>query len=221
MDGTKNIADSCQKHQAYLVYISTDYVFNGEKGMYTENDVPAPINYYGLTKLKGEEYIKNSTNKNCISRASVIYGSIPSTGKTNFALWLLNKLEREEEVKIVTDQWNSPTLNTNLANMILEVLQRKPTGIFHLAGATRLNRHEFAESLAEIFNLDKNLIKPVSSEEIPWIAKRPKDSSLDISKAYQKLKIKPLEIHEALKTMKKEIEQTKQLADNLNFSFFS
>ena len=204
VEGTENITKSCKKHQSFLIHISTDYVFDGEKGMYKETDKPSPINHYGLTKLKGEEHVKNLLDDYCIARASVIYGSIPATGKINFALWLLNKLKRKEKVKIVTDQWNSPTLNTNLANMILEVLERKLTGIFHLAGATRISRHEFARLLAENFSLDENLITPVSSEEIKWIAKRPKDSSLNVNKAYQALKNKPLKIHEALEKMKRD-----------------
>lgn len=207
VQGTENIAASCKKHRAFLVYISTDYVFDGEKGMYKEDDKPAPINYYGLTKLKGEESVENLTDQHCIARSSVIYGSIPATGKVNFALWLLERLERKESVKIVTDQWNSPTLNTNLANMLLEVLERKLNGIFHLAGATRLNRYEFAKFLAENFNFDTNLISPASSKEIPWTAKRPRDSSLDVNRACQALKNKPLKILAALKKMKKEIEQ--------------
>jgi len=205
-EGTKNIAKLCKKHQAFVTYISTDYVFNGEKGMYEENDEPDPVNYYGLTKLKGEESIKNLTDEHCIARASVIYGSIPATDKINFALWLLKKLKNREKAKIVTDQWNSPTLNTNLANMVLEVLERKLTGIFHLAGATRLSRYEFAKFLAETFSLDTNFITPVSSKEISWIAKRPKDSSLNIKKAQQTLKNKPLKIEQALNKMKKEIQ---------------
>jgi len=179
--------------------------------MHKENDKPDPIDYYGLTKLKGEESIKNLADEYCIARASVIYGSTPATGKINFALWLLNKLKRKEKVKIVTDQWNSPTLNTNLANMILEVLERKLTGIFHLARATRLNRYEFAKLLAETFSLDKNLITYVPSKEIKWIAKRPQDSSLNINKAHQTLSNKPLKIEQALTEMKKEIEQANSL----------
>jgi len=209
VEGTINIAESCKKHRAFLVYISTDYVFDGEKGMYKEDDKPAPINYYGLTKLKGEESVENLTDQHCVARSSVIYGSIPATGKVNFALWLLDKLERKEEVKIVTDQWNSPTLNTNLANMILEVLERKLNGIFNLAGATRLNRYKFAKFLAENFNLDTNLISPASSKEIPWTAKRPRDSSLDVDRANQTLKNRPLKILDALKKMKKEIRVSK------------
>jgi dTDP-4-dehydrorhamnose reductase len=207
VEGTENIVNSCKKHQIFLVYISTDYVFDGEKGMYKETEKPAPINYYGFTKLKGEEIVKKLTDEYCIARPSVIYGSTPATGKINFALWLLNKLKRKEEAKIVTDQMNSPTLNTNLANMILEILKRELTGIFHLAGATPLSRYEFAKLLAETFNLGANPIKPTSSKAIPWIAKRPKDSSLNVEKARQTLRNKPLKIHEALKKMKKEIEQ--------------
>ena len=207
VEGTRNTTELCEKYHAFLVYISTDYVFDGEKGVYKETDKPTPINHYGITKLKGEETVRNLTHEYCIARASVIYGSTPATGKINFALWLLNKLKRKEKAKIVTDQWNSPTLNTNLANMILEVLERKLTGIFHLAGATRLNRYEFAKLLAETFSLDKNLITPVSSKEIKWIAKRPKDSSLNINKAHQTLRNKPLKIEQALLEMKKEIEK--------------
>lgn len=204
VEGTENIAESCKKHQAFLIYISTDYVFDGENGMYKETDEPSPINHYGLTKLKGEEQVRNLLDNHCIARASVIYGAIPATGKINFALWLLNKLKREEKVTIVTDQWNSPTLNTNLANMILEVLKRKLTGIFHLAGATRISRYEFANLLAETFSLDKNYITPVLSKEIKWTAKRPEDSSLNVNKAYHALKSKPQKIHEALGNMKRD-----------------
>jgi dTDP-4-dehydrorhamnose reductase len=203
VEATTNLVRLCKEHDAYLVYVSTDYVFDGEKGRYKEMDDPAPINHYGLTKLKGEEAVQ-ALNKYCIARGSVIYGSTPATGKTNFALWLLDKLRKKEEVKIITDQWNSPTLNVSMAEMILQILEKRVNGIFHLAGATRLSRYEFAEHLAETFNLDPKYIKPVQSEHIKWIAKRPKDSSLDVSKAKRTLAIKPLEIREALEIMKKE-----------------
>lgn len=203
VEATTNLAQLCKEHGAFLVYVSTDYVFDGEKGTYKEMDDPAPINHYGLTKLKGEEAVQ-TLNKYCIARGSVIYGSTPATGKTNFALWLLDKLRKKEEVKIITDQWNSPTLNVSMAEMILQILEKRVNGIFHLAGATRLSRYEFAEHLAETFNLDPKYIKPVQTEHIKWIAKRPKDSSLDVNKAKRTLAIKPLEIREALEIMKKE-----------------
>lgn len=139
----------------------------------------------------------------CIARGSVIYGSTPATGKTNFASWLLDKLKKEQ-AKIITDQWNSPTLNANMAEMIIETLEKRTNGTFHLAGATRLSRYEFAEHIAKTFNLDPKYITPVTSEHIKWVAKRPRDSSLNVNKAEKTLTNKPLRIHEALEKMKKE-----------------
>ena len=205
VDSTSNIAQLCHKHDCFLVYVSTDYVFNGEKGNYKETEQTAPINYYGLTKLKGEEEIKKSTAEYCIARTSVIYGSIPAAGKINFALWLIEKLRKKEETRTVIDQWTSPTLNTNLAEMILETVEKRVTGTFHLAGATRLSRYEFAQKIAETFNLDKNCLLPTSSKEMKWLAKRPKDSSLNVDKAKQTLKNKPLQISDALSRLKIEM----------------
>lgn len=203
VEGTEVIARACKKNQAFLLYVSTDYVFDGEKGMYTEKDETNPINYYGYTKLKGEESVENFVDEACIARTSVIYGTTPATGKTNFALWLLDKLGKKETVRIVKDQCNSPTLNINLASMILEILESTLTGTFHLAGATRLTRYQYATALAKEFNMDADLIEPVSSEEISWTAKRPKDSSLNVGKAMRTLDKKPMEIQAALRKMKR------------------
>jgi dTDP-4-dehydrorhamnose reductase len=205
VEGTRNIVEAAKGSRAFLVYLSTDYVFNGETGRYKETDRPDPINFYGVTKLKAEELVKEKADKYCIARASVIYGSTPAAGKANFALWLLKKLESNEQIKVVTDQWNSPTLNTNLAEMTLEIIENKIAGTFHLSGATRINRFDFAKLLAQAFNLDGNLIRSVTSTEFSWIAKRPRDSSLDTAKAQQTLKSKPLQVAEAVERLKQEL----------------
>ncbi len=157
VEGTKNIVEAAKSAGSFLIYISTDYVFSGEKGCYKETDKPDPINYYGLTKLKAEEIVQTQPEY-FIARPSVIYGSTPAAGKVNFALWLIETLRKGERVKIVTDQWNTPTLNTNLAEMTLEVIERRLTGIYHMCGATRVSRLEFAEQIADAFGLDKSLI---------------------------------------------------------------
>ena len=205
VNGTRNIAKLSQKYRAFLIHVSTDYVFSGEKGLYKETDEPNPINHYGITKLEGENIVKTVTNEWCIVRPSVIYGSTPAAGKVNFALWVLEKLKHEEPINIITDQFISPTLNTNLAEMILEVAERRLTGIYHLAGATPINRYNFATLIAETFKLNKNLISPTTSEKMKWIAKRPRDTSLNVNKAYKKLKNKPLKINEALNKLKEEL----------------
>jgi len=206
VEGTRNIVEAAKNAGSFLVYISTDYVFSGDKGNYKETDKPGPINYYGLTKLKAEEIVQTQ-KEYFIARPSVIYGSTPAAGKVNFALWLIETLRKGERVKIVTDQWNTPTLNTNLADMTLEVIERRLTGIYHMCGATRVSRLEFAEQIADAFSLDKGLIDKVLSSQFTWPAKRPMDSSLDTSKAQKTLQNKPLEMGAALKQLKFELSQ--------------
>jgi dTDP-4-dehydrorhamnose reductase len=205
VEGTRNVVEAVRATDAFLIYISTDYVFNGKTGLYKESDAPDPINYYGFTKLEAEKIVENVADEYCVARTSVVYGSTPAAGKVNFALWLLNELKRNEKTRIVTDQWNSPTLNTNLAEMTLEIIKRNLAGTFHLSGATRINRYDFAKQIAISFNLDLNLICPAKSAEFPWTAKRPKDSSLDIAKAQQSLRNKPLQINSALERMREEL----------------
>jgi dTDP-4-dehydrorhamnose reductase len=203
--GTRNIAEAAKSSHAFLVYISTDYVFNGETGGYAEADRTDPINYYGFTKLKAEDLVKDLVDEYCIARASVIYGPTPAAGKINFALWIVNQLKKKKQIKIVTDQWNSPTLNTNLAGMTLEITERKLTGTFHLSGATRISRYDFAKVTAQTFSLDANLIIPCSSADFAWTAKRPRDSSLNTAKARQTLQTKPIQIKQALEVLKQEL----------------
>jgi len=203
--GTGNVVKFSKQYGSFLIYISTDYVFRGDRGMYSENDEVCPVNYYGYTKLKGEEEVKNMLKEYCIARASVIYGSAPATGKTNFALWIIEKLKEGKLVRVVTDQWNSPTLNTNLAEMLTEILDRRITGTYHLAGATRISRYDLAKLVAETFNQDKNLISPTTSDKISWAAQRPRDSSLDVGKASRTLYSKPLDIGASLRRLKLEL----------------
>jgi dTDP-4-dehydrorhamnose reductase len=206
VEGTKNIVEAAKATGSFLIYISTDYIFGGETGRYKETDVPNPINYYGITKLKAEEIVKTQ-KEYFIARPSVMYGSTPAVGKVNFALWIIENLRKGEHVKIVTDQWNTPTLNTNLAEMTLEVIERKLTGVYHLCGATRVSRFKFAEQIADVFSLDKSLIEKVLSSQFTLPAKRPMDSSLDTSKAQQTMQHKPLEMDMALKQLKFELSQ--------------
>jgi len=205
VEGAKNVAELAAKNGAFLIYISTDYVFSGEKGCYKETDQTGPINYYGYTKLKAEEVSCHFVPDCCVARTSVIYGARPAAGKINFALWLINKLKANEKIRIAIDQWNSPTLNTILAEMVLDVVSQRLSGFFHLCGASRVSRYDFATSLCDVFGLDSSLIEPVEASSFNWPAKRPIDSSLDVSKAQSMLHVKPLELASALAALQKEL----------------
>jgi len=200
-EGVKALSEIAKEIGSFLIYISTDYVFDGEKGMYSEEDETNPVNFYGYTKLLGEKFCTDF----CIARTCVIYGARKASGKQNFVLWLIEKLRNGESVKVVTDQFVTPTLNTNLARMILEIAEERLKGIFHLAGATRISRFDFALEIAREFGLDKGLIIPAKMHEMRWIARRPRDSSLSTSKARRVLREKPYELSRALKVLKGEL----------------
>jgi dTDP-4-dehydrorhamnose reductase len=196
------LADACDGINAFLIQLSTDYVFDGSRGHYNENDDPAPINQYGSSKLLGEHMVSRHENS-CVARASVVFGW-GRPFRPNLATWLYDKLSKGEHVNVVSDQFASPTLNTNLASMITELAERGTRGIVHVAGATRASRYDFAISLAQQFNLDTKLITPVKSESSSWIARRPGDSSLDVTKATKILGEKPMELAEALREFAQE-----------------
>lgn len=200
VEGTRALSRAAQKVGSFLIYISTDYIFDGERGMYREGDQPNPISYYGYSKLQGEQYCSG-----CIVRTCVIYGSQPASGKVNFALWLINSLKSGKEVYLVTDQFVTPTLNTNLGAMLLEVADRRLGKVYHLAGASRVSRYDYALELARKFDLDPSFIHPSRMRDMSWTARRPIDSSLDTSKARRELMNKPLPLDEALEALKAEI----------------
>jgi dTDP-4-dehydrorhamnose reductase len=199
VEGTKNICEACEKVGAKMIYVSSDFVFDGKKGNYKENDKPNPINWYGKTKLEGEKLIKNYDIGYVIARTSVLYGF--GGNRPNFVTWVFDKLKRGETIHIVKDQWNSPTFVDNCAEILLELLERGKSGIYHTSGKERISRLDFARKIVEVFNLDKGLIKPIRSEELKQEAKRPRDSSLSVDKIKKQLETKPLGVGEGLKRM--------------------
>lgn len=200
VEATKQVALAAAEIGAHLTYISTDYIFDGEKGRYKEDDEPNPLSQYGLTKLKGEHQVRQNAKEWCIARTSAIYGW--GGVKPNFATWILDNLSAGKQVKAVVDQFVSPTLNTNLAEMLLEISERRLTGVLHTAGASRVSRYDFAVEFAKVLGHDPALIRQVRRDEMAWVAKRPKDSSLDVSRCAALLKTKLLAVQEALKAMK-------------------
>lgn len=202
--GTENIADMSRMVSAKIIYVSTDYVFDGEKGLYTEEDDPNPINYYGLTKLEGEKYIVDTCEDYVIVRTSVLYGWHPS--KSNFVKWVITSLEDNRRINVVNDHYNSPTLADNLAETVLEIIEKDLKGLYHTAGSERIDRFEFAVEVARNFFLDSSLIQPAKMDDLKvWVAKRPRDSSLCIDKIQKSIRTKLLSVNDALRRMKERV----------------
>lgn len=193
---TEIISKHAARQGAFFLYVSTDYVFDGKAGMKKESDTPDPINHYGKSKLDGESAVRDLASSWCIARTSTPFGIHPV--KKSFPLWVVQSLKENKEIKAITDQYTSPTYVTNLSKMIIEIATRQIVGIMHVAGATRISRYETAEMIADKLNLDKKLLKQTTIDEMDWIAKRPRDSSLDVSKAASILKEKPLRIEQGI-----------------------
>ena len=214
-ESTKNIAIVCKQINAKMIFISTDYVYDGIAKSYTEESPTNPLNYYGLCKLKAEEEIIKTGANFAIGRTSLVFGWNPSelqgikssSGKTmNFVIWALNKLRNNEAIKIVTDQYSTPTFADNLAEYMIALAKSDKTGIFHTVGNECINRYDFTLKIAEIFDLNPDLISPVSSDSFKQIAKRPMRCCLNSTKAQKMLNVKALNITQALTKMRNQEE---------------
>lgn len=203
VEGVKNLSELCRENKAKIVQLSTDYIFDGKKGPYSEEDSPNPEGYYGLTKLESEKEIIKSQINFLIVRTNVLYGK--SLGEThNFVLWLIQKLKNGEEVRIVTDQYSNPTLADNLAEAIKDAVEKNISGILNIAGGDKvISRYEFALKIAEKFGLDQSLIKKISTSELNLPAPRPLKGGLKIDKAKKLLTTELLDVDKGLEYLKK------------------
>jgi dTDP-4-dehydrorhamnose reductase len=181
------LARLCEDAGARMVFVSSDMVFDGEKGIYTESDPARPVNYYGETKRIAEDWVLQNCSNSVCGRAALIYG-IPAIGGTSFTYQMMKRLEAGLEVSLFTDQYRSPIPVRSLAAALLELAEIPVTGICNLGGSERIDRYSFGMLVAEAKGYPKSLLKPVSIQDVRNQAARPRDASMDISKARAILK---------------------------------
>lgn len=169
--GIKNIADACRTIGARLIYFSSDYIFDGTSGPYDEQAIGNPLSVYGQQKLIAEHYIALALPQSIIIRTTVVYGW-EHQGK-NFVYRLVKSLKDGIPVKVPVDQVGTPTYALELAQNAIKLSKLQQAGVINIAGSDWINRYEFALEVAEIFNLPKNLIQPVTTQELNQAAKRP------------------------------------------------
>jgi len=200
--GAKNLIRYTKLFNSRLVYFSSEYVFDGEAGPYTEEDEPHPINEYGRQKLEVENFIKQNLDNFLIIRTTVVYGW-ERKGK-NFVMSLIKKLRNKETIKIPVDQISSPTYVRNLAEAVRELIEKGKRGIYNIVGNEIIDRYIFAKMVCKIFNFDSDLLIPITTEELEQKAKRPLKAGLKIDKARNELETKLVSPEEGLKLMKEE-----------------
>ena len=183
-----------------FIYISTDYVFDGEKGPYFEVDKVNPMSVYGKTKLYGENLVQQSDIDWVILRSNIIFSYSDRT-KASFVNWVVDSLKKRQMITVVNDQWNNPTWTNDLAKVISKIIEKDINGLYHYGGRDYLNRLEFAKMIASTFGLDGSLIKPITTSELNWLAQRPLKSGLYTNKIELDLGIEALPIQKALDEM--------------------
>lgn len=178
-NGPKHLAKWAQRHHAYLLHISTDYVFDGEKGgLYVPDDFTNPINRYGESKRMGEDAVLEiHPSASGIIRTSWLFGA----GAKNFVPFVIRSLQSNTIANIVDDQWGTPTWTGNLCKMLIEAIQSRVTGIYHGCSTGQCNRYEQALFIAEQLQADKKLVIPQPSAFFDFPARRPHNTAMQSS----------------------------------------
>ena len=196
---TRFLISAAKEINAKLIYISTDFVFDGSRGPYREDDIPDPVNYYGSTKLAAEKAVMESGLDWAIARTVLIYGDIIEVSRKNFVTWVRQNLEAGNKIKVVTDQWRTPTFVHDLVRGIILIIEKNASGIYHLSGKEMMTPYEMAIQTARFFGLDEHLIEKTESSAFQQSGKRPSKTGFNIEKAQRELGYDPVSFKEGLK----------------------
>lgn len=198
---TRFLSEAAKRLNAYFIYLSTDFVFDGEKGMYRETDTPAPVNYYGSSKLAAEKTVFESRLDAAIVRTCLVYGNILQGSRSNIISWVKESLQQRKQIKVVSDQLRTPTYVEDFVNGILLALEQKTQGIFHISGADILTPYDMALATAYHLGLDASLIEKVDASVFKQAAQRPAKTGFDISKPKKILGYQPVDFKTGLMKM--------------------
>lgn len=198
VNAVQYIAEACEAHNAFLLHLSTDFIFDGEDGPYDEEAQANPISYYGESKLAAEHIITQSKLDWAIARTVLVYGIAHDMSRTNIVLWVKKSLEEGKEIKVVDDQLRSPTLAEDLAQGCLLIAEQKAKGIFNISGSDLLTPYEMAIKTAQFFNLSTSSMQKADSSTFTQPAKRPPKTGLLIEKARTVLGYEPHSFDEGI-----------------------
>lgn len=197
------LAVFCEEYKSRFIHLSTDFVFdekiNEDAGLlYTEEDIPAPVNYYGYTKWKGEEKVAETCSSYAIVRVAIVYGRALPGQHGNIVQLVMNRLKAGQEIRVVSDQWRTPTYVGDVSDGVQRLIAHTTNGIFHICGDECMSIAEIAYQVADYMGLDHSLIHPVTTEEMNETTPRPRFSGMSIDKARTMLGYEPQKLKEVL-----------------------
>jgi dTDP-4-dehydrorhamnose reductase len=195
---TSQLLVDAETYSQHFIYLSTDFVFSGEKGDYTEKDEPNPVSYYGFTKMQAEALVQTSDIPWTIVRTCLVYGNVLQGTRSNIINWVRSSLEQGKQIKVVADQVRTPTYVEDLARGVVMVVEQRATGIYHLAGKDVLTPYDMALQTAALLGLDETKIEKVDASTFTQPGRRPPKTNLVIDKARRDLGYEPVSFNEGL-----------------------
>lgn len=199
--GTAQVLVDAEQYCQQFIYISTDFVFDGETGNYKEEDDLKPISYYGFTKMQAEAITETSAIPWAIVRTCLVYGNTLQGTRSNIITWVKESLEQGKPIKVVADQWRTPTYVGDLAKGIVLIIEKQASGIFHISGKDLLTPYAMAVQTADLFQLDNSKIEQVDASTFTQPGKRPPKTGFVIEKARAVLGYEPVSFAEGLRKM--------------------
>lgn len=205
VDAVANLIEVCKQTETFIVHLSTDFIFDGSNGPYKEDDSPNPQSNYAESKLESEQLLAKSGVKHAIVRTMLVYGIVHDMSRSNIILWVKKSLEEKKHIKVVNDQWRTPTLAEDLAKGCALVAEKKAEGVYHISGKDMLSPYDMAMATADFFKLDKSLIEEVDGSIFTQPAKRPPKTGFILDKAKRELGYEPVSFMEGLAILKSQL----------------
>jgi dTDP-4-dehydrorhamnose reductase len=205
--GVQNLVHACESVGCRLIHISTDFIFDGSHGPLDENAEPGPVNYYGQTKLEGELLVRKCNTPWAILRTVLVFGVTEDPSRSNIVLWVKSSLEQGKPIRVVNDQYRTPTLAEDLAAGVVLAIEKEATGVYHVSGKEMMTPYEIAIRTAMHFGLPESLITETDSTHFTQPAKRPLKTGFVIDKAVRELGYRPRSFSEALSLMEAQLKQ--------------
>lgn len=205
INAVSHLIDAANQVDAHFIQLSTDFIFDGKAGPYKEDDEPNPLSFYGKTKLEAEKIIRTKSNKWSIIRTILVYGIVHDMSRSNIVLWAKNALEKGQPLKIVDDQFRSPTLAEDLAIGCQLVEQKEAEGIYNISGKDQMSIVSLVERVADYFQLDKTSIERVSSSTLNQPAKRPPITGFNLERSIKELGYNPHSFEEGIELLMRQL----------------
>ncbi|GAA4005882.1 dTDP-4-dehydrorhamnose reductase [Hymenobacter fastidiosus] len=203
----ENLVAGCAQLAVHLLHVSTDFIFSGEQGPLTEDAAPAPVNFYGQSKLAAEQVVRAGSAQWSIVRTVLVYGTAHEYGRSNIVLWVRDSLRAGKQIQVVDDQFRTPTLAEDLAQGCWLVVKHNAPGIFNISSRELLTPFQMAIQVADYFGLDKTLIVRANSSTFTQPARRPARTGFIIDKARDQLGYQPHTFGEGIELLAHQMQE--------------